>query len=172
VSALIVRRATLRDAATLAELGARTFRDTYRSTTDAAELEDYVSSSFTLARIAAQIEQPGSYFFLASAENLLAGYVHLRIVAPPACVTGAAPVELSRLYLDHAFQGLGFGSQLMQFAIDEARRLDRETLWLGVYIENTRARDFYSLWGFKDVGTREFEFGGCIYHDPVMSLAL
>jgi diamine N-acetyltransferase len=167
--ALLIQRATLRDAATLAEFGARTFRHTYESTTETTELENYVAASFTLEQIEAQIRAPTSYFFLASDENRLAGYVHLRVVKPPVCVTGLTPIELSRLYLDRRDQGHGFGSQLMQFALDESRRLERATIWLGVYDANTRARDFYSRWGFKDVGTREFEFGGCIYHDPVMS---
>jgi ribosomal protein S18 acetylase RimI-like enzyme len=169
---LVIERASLRDAAELVELGARTFRATYESTTDATELEEYVASSFTLECIETQLRAPASYFFLASEQTRLVGYVHIRVVAPPACVAGLAPIELSRLYLEPDVQGRGFGAQLMQFALDESRRLDRRTIWLGVYDENTRARDFYRRWGFEDVGTREFEFGGTIYHDPVMSRPL
>jgi diamine N-acetyltransferase len=172
MTALSIQRATLPDAAILAELGARTFRRTYESTTDPTELEEYIGASFTLERIQAQLSAPSSYFFLARDTARIAGYLHLRVVEPPACVPDPSPIELARIYLDHEMQGRGFGSQLMQFALDESRRLARATLWLGVYIENVQARAFYSRWGFKDVGTREFEFGGCIYHDPVMSRAV
>ena len=81
-------------------------------------------------------------------------------------------MELSRIYLERDAQGGGFGAQLMKFAIDESKRRGHLTLWLGVYDVNERAINFYRRWGFNGVGTHEFNFGGKIYHDPVMSRAL
>jgi ribosomal protein S18 acetylase RimI-like enzyme len=46
------------------------------------------------------------------------------------------------------------------------------TVWLGVYDRNVRAVAFYERQGFRQVGTREFEFGGRIYVDPVMARSL
>lgn len=172
MSHLVIRRATTDDLDTLVALGERTFRDTYRLTTDAAELDAYVASAFAHEHIEAQLQAPGSHFFLARHEGLLVGYVHLRAGSPPACVADPAPIELSRLYLERFAQGRGFGAQLMKFALDEARRRGHRIIWLGVYDANERARLFYRQWGFEDVGTREFEFGGTIYHDPVMSRTL
>lgn len=80
-----------------------------------------------------------------------------------------APIELARLYLREEALGKGLGAAFMRAAHAEARRQGCQTLWLGVYDRNVRAREFYRRSGFADVGTKEFLFGGLSYADPVMA---
>lgn len=88
---------------------------------------------------------------------------------PPPCVTGPAPLELSRLYLRVDTIGTGLGADFMRALHDEARRRGSRTLWLVVYSGNDKARAFYRRWGFADVGFTDFQFGGKVYSDPVMA---
>ena len=56
----------------------------------------------------------------------------------------------------------------MQAAIDEAQRRGHDTLWLGVWEHNPRARAFYRKWGFVEVGTHIFVLGSDPQTDILM----
>ncbi|MCA1636546.1 MAG: GNAT family N-acetyltransferase [Acidobacteria bacterium] len=163
-----IRRASVGDVETLAALGARTFRDAYLKQSVPEDVEDYVASNFNPAQIAAQISDPDSVFLLAEVGGQPVGYAKLRSGPAPGCVRGRKPLELSRLYLDQRVIGRGHGRALMRACLDEAVRLGRETIWLGVWEQNLRARRFYEKWGFRQAGTHEFIFGGRSYEDPVL----
>ena len=165
----MIRRASPEDLDILVHLSARTFRETYGPNLDPAEVEDYVASNFTAARIAEQVADPSSTFFLGYVMGQPVGYATLRSGPAPACVPGPRPVELSRLYLVENVIGKGHGAALMRACLEAAQGLGFETMWLGIWQGNVRARAFYQKWGFKDVGTHEFIFGGIVDHDPVMA---
>lgn len=163
-----IRRASPGDVATLVELSASTFRDTYASAHDPAEVEKHIELNFTTARIAAEIAGPVSSVLLAAVGDAPVGYAALRIGAFPACVNGPSPIELGRLYLVKASIGKGYGSALMRACLEEQQRLACETMWLGVWDRNAIAFAFYRKWGFRPVGTYQFLFGGAPYQDVVM----
>ena len=165
---LVIRRATPDDVPALAELAANAFRDTYRELDDAADIEDHVTTQLTPAVFARHLEDPASTLLVALDPDYV-GYAHVKLSDAPPCVSGPAPLELARLYLRQNSIGRGLGAALMRAVFDEARRLQRETIWLGVYERNLHAREFYRRWGFADVGTKEFLFGGRRYDDPVMA---
>ena len=167
-----VCRARRADASNLAELAARTFRDTYSLMSDPVEVEDYIRTNFTAKLLEEQIADDSATFLLGSIANRFIGYTHVRLSVAPACVAGPDPVELSRLYLEQSFHGQGYGSALMRASLCEARARNGQTLWLSVYSENIKARAFYVAMGFLEIGARDFLFGGRIYNDPVMSRAI
>lgn len=172
VSGFQVRRASRTDASNLAELAASTFRDTYSLISDPVEVEDYIRTNFTPKRLEEQIADDSGSFILGSVGDRLIGYAHVRVSVAPECVVGPDPIELSRLYLEKAFHGRGYGSALMFASLREARSRNGQTLWLSVYSENTNARVFYAAMGFVEIGARDFLFGGRTYKDPVMSRAI
>jgi ribosomal protein S18 acetylase RimI-like enzyme len=172
VPRLQVRRACRADALNLAELAASTFRDTYCLISDPVEVDDYIRTNFTATLMEEHIAEDSASFILGCVAHRIIGYAHVRVSVAPECVTGPAPIELSRLYLEQAFHGQGYGSALMRASFREARERNGQTLWLSVYSENTNARAFYAAMGFVEIGTREFLFGGRTYNDPVMSRAI
>ena len=163
-----VRRAGREDAAALAALAREAFREAYLDMLDHDEIEDYVGKSFTPEIFGADLEDEASTVLLATQGPRLIGYAQVKRSPWPECVTGPAPIELARLYLRQEAKGQGIGAALMHAVHAEARRRQGETLWLGVYDRNEPARDFYRRWGFVDVGTKAFWFGGRSYDDPVM----
>lgn len=165
---LIIRSALPDDGILLAAFGAAAFRDTYRELDDPDEIEQYVAESFTPEVVRSQIADPASIVLLAYSDAELVGYAHIRRSAIPPCVSGPSPVELVRLYLAKASIGKGYGSQLMHAVFAQARELNCQTIWLGVYDRNVRAVAFYEHFGFVQVGTKEFVLGGRVYIDPVM----
>ena len=92
------RRATLEDAALIADLGARTFRDAFAAENDPEDMDRYVAESFSVAQIEAEIEESGSIFLLGYdrdfGETRPTGYARLLGGSENACVRGPNPVEL------------------------------------------------------------------------------
>lgn len=165
-----IRQATLHDVKPLVELATNAFRDAYRLLSDPAETEAYVAEAFTPEAFVSIVQDPSAVLLVALSESgQYVGYAHIARSAPPPCVTGSSPVELARLYLSQSVVGKGYGSALMTAVHAVARRDHCKTIWLGVYARNEHARNFYRRWGFVDVGTKGFVFGGQVYADPVMS---
>ena len=99
MTALLIRPATLADVAVLCQLGATTFRETYRPLSDPREVDEYADEHFTADKVAAWFTQPCARTLLAHVGDAAVGYAHVRSAKVPACVGDRKAVELSRLYL-------------------------------------------------------------------------
>ena len=165
---LIVRRGQASDAALLSELGARTFAETFAADNSSQNMAAYLAVAFNPAQQAAELADPQSVIFIAETDGVAVGYAMLRSGTAPEEVTGEKPIELVRLYVSQESIGGGVGAALMQTCIDEAGARGYETLWLGVWQNNSRAQAFYRKWNFVEVGTHVFQLGG----DPQTDLLM
>jgi len=171
-SEISLRHASLQDAGLLADLGAKTFIQTYSESNPFENLEAYVRDSFSPEKQAAEINDPANLFLIAEIEGQVFGYAHLASGSHPPQPAGTKPVELVRIYLLPEFIGKGLGSGLMQACLQEARAKDHDILWLGVWEHNPRAIAFYEKWGFKQIGTQQFTLGADLQSDWIMALDL
>lgn len=160
-----IRRAVPEDAAPLAELAARIFRDTFGAYTTPKDMAAHLAASYSPALQLAEIESPEIVTIFAFCDGP-AAFAQLRRGTPPACVTTERPVEVWRFYVDQAWHGRGVARKLMQAALDEAA--GATAVWLGVWEHNARAIAFYSKLGFVDVGSHDFLLGGDLQTDKVM----
>jgi GNAT superfamily N-acetyltransferase len=167
-----VRRATVEDAETLAEVSATTFHDTFAEVNRPEDMDDYMSTAFTVERQREELSDPGATFFLALVDRDVAGYAKVLDGDAPDCVTGERPVELARMYARSAFHGKGVAAALMRACLDEARARGGRTIWLGVWEHNTRAIKFYEKCGFAVCGRKIFQLGSDPQTDLVMAMAL
>ena len=168
----MVRAASDADAELLADLGARTFSETFAPDNNADDMAAYIASAFGPARQAAELADPDSLFLIAEANGDAVGYAMLRAGEVEDGVTGDKPVELVRLYVLQERLGSGVGAALMQACLDEARRRSYQTLWLGVWEHNPRAQAFYRKWKFREVGTHVFQLGDDPQTDLLMERGL
>ena len=164
-----VRRANPDDADLLAELGARTFLETFAADNTSEDMDAYLASNFTLAQQTAELAHPDSMFLIAEVDGVAAGYAKLHAGGPAEGIEGAGPVELVRLYASREWLGRGVGEALMRTCLDEARRTGYETIWLGVWERNARAQAFYRKWEFRAVGEHVFQLGSDPQRDIVMA---
>ena len=172
ISGLTIRRGTMEDAALLADLGARTFSETFAVDNTAEDLAAYVATSFNVTQQTAELEDPASTFLIAEVDGRAAGYAKLHAGEPEKGVEGANPIELVRLYVSRDWLGRGVGEQLMRACIDEARQAGHETIWLGVWERNARAQSFYRKWNFRTVGEHMFQLGSDLQRDLLMERPL
>jgi len=167
-----IRFATRDDAAVLAELARRTFYDTFAATNDPADMALHLASAYGTEQQTAELDDPGITTLLVEHGGDAIAYAQLRNDHVPACVTGAAPVELWRFYVRNDWHGRGVAQTLMERVKLAARERGASTLWLGVWERNDRARAFYAKGGFTDAGEHIFLFGTDPQTDRVMTMAL
>ncbi len=154
-----IRRANESDCTLLAELGARTFYDSFAAQNTPENMTAYLAKTFGPEQQRAELSGPQNTFLIAENDGVAVGYAQLRDGKPPACVSGPKAVELVRLYVSAEFQSAGVGGKLMAACIDEARRRGYQTIWLGVWQQNIRAQAFYQRWNFSIVGEHVFQLG-------------
>lgn len=164
-----IRLATSEDAELLAELGARTFRDTFAPDNTEADMADYLESAFRPTIQAGELADPRSAFLVAHADGSPAGYARLRTGDSPACVGGHAPVEIARFYADAPWIGRGVGAALMDASLRLATDKGCDIIWLDVWERNLRALAFYAKWGFAVVGSQSFQLGSDLQNDLLMA---
>ena len=171
MTAPLIRHATANDIDVLCHLDATTFRETYRAISDPRHVDEYADEHFTPTQVEGWLRRPDARTLLAFVADAPVGYAHVRRAKVPDCVADRDAVQLQRLYLLATAQGHGAGGALMDAALADIAALGGRTVWLGAYDRNVRALAFYARRGFARVGTHEFEFGGQIHADPVLTRA-
>lgn len=167
-----IRRAEHEDAGLLAELGARTFAETFATDNTPEDMAAYVGASFNLAQQTAELADPASTFLIAEVDEVVAGYAQLHDGEPAEGIDGPKAVELVRLYASREYLGRGIGKALMQACLTEAQQTGHRTIWLGVWERNLRAQAFYCKWNFQIVGEHVFQLGSDPQRDLLMERAV
>lgn len=167
-----VRRGVSADARLLADLAASTFRETFAAENRPEDLALHLSRAFGASQQRAELVNPEMTTLLAEVDGQLAGYAQLRTSAVPDSVRGTLPLELWRFYIAAPWHGQGVAHALMKSVETEARARKAQTLWLGVWERNERAKSFYRKCGFKDVGSQVFVLGRDAQTDRIMVRAL
>lgn len=169
---ITIRHATKADAQALAEFGARSFYDTFASENTQENMIAYLAATFSEEKQLHELTDSDITFFIAEADGTIAGTVKLVEGMAPSCITGSHPIEISRLYVDKKFLRSGIGSKLMDRCFTMALKKQCDVIWLGVWEHNYRARDFYRVWGFHDVGSHIFQLGDDAQTDLLMERLL
>lgn len=172
LSGVSIRPATLADAPRLTVFAERIFRETFGPDNRPGDMDEYVAKNYGHEAQAGEIADGSIGTLLAEAEGELVGFAQVRGGPPPPCVTGPAPIEIWRFYVDRAWQGRGLAGRLMQAVDREAVGRGARTLWLAVWERNPRARSFYRKCGFEDVGEQEFVLGQDHQRDRVLVRSL
>jgi ribosomal protein S18 acetylase RimI-like enzyme len=146
-----IRPATPADAPALAALLARVFANTYGAVIPPAILRSYQDRTFAPESVAAQLAQADLLPLVAVDSGSLVGASILAPGAPEGHPLPAA-VELSRLYVDIAWQGRGVGRALLERSFSRSCEQGYQTIWLCVWERNEAARAFYRAHGFHPFG--------------------
>ena len=165
----IIRNATVADAAALAALEERTFRDTFEASNSREDMALHCSASFGEAIQRREIMDPNLEILVCEQHGSLIAFAQIRWGRPPACVRATRPVEIQRFYVSREHHGLGLAKSLMDKAITAARARDADVIWLGVWEHNPRAIAFYRKWDFVEVGDHVFQLGTDPQRDIIMT---
>ncbi|GAA4306044.1 GNAT family N-acetyltransferase [Nibribacter koreensis] len=162
------RIATLDDAALLADLGWRTFDETFAAYNTPEDMEAFRPTAYTPEIQAEELLDPKTGFMVVEAEGEAVAYVKWNTGPAPAEISGEKPFQISRLYLLQAWTGRGLGDTLMQMSLDRAKENGHDVVWLTVWESNERAIRFYQKYGFAEAGELTFVLGQDVQRDLYM----
>ena len=148
----------------------QSFCDTFAHLYSAEDLGSFLAK-FTPEAWAEEFNDPAYRFRVAEVGGEVVGYVKLGPSALP-IETDARAIELRQLYVLKEHHGSGVAQALTDWAIDEARRMNGEELYLTVYVDNHRAKRFYVRYGFEALGTYAFMVGNHADEDIIMRKTL
>jgi ribosomal protein S18 acetylase RimI-like enzyme len=167
-----IRPASAADAAALAVVAERTFRDAFGPFNRAEDMDAHCAASYGEHVQARAIADPAIEVVVAERDGELLGYAQLRWRAAPACVVAARPAEVQRLYVDRRWHGTGVAQALMEELLRRAGAGRADAVWLGVWERNPRAIAFYAKYGFSTVGDQPFRLGRDVQRDLVLARPL
>jgi ribosomal protein S18 acetylase RimI-like enzyme len=168
----VIRKATHEDAAALAELAARTFRDTFAAMNRAGDIDTHCRNHFAESIQAGEIADPDRTTLVCEDGGQLIAFGQLRTGHAPTCVIARRPLEIQRLYVDAPWHGKGTAQSLMTSMLESAAARGADVAWLGVWERNPRAISFYVKSGFKIVGEHVFLLGTDPQRDLVLAKKL
>jgi len=167
-----IRYADNNDASVLAELGRKTFYDSFIDFNTQQDMDVYLSEHYSQEIQLSEIQDADTVILIAEQDGVPVGYAQLNGQSKGDGVVGTRPMELQRIYSIREYIGKGVGSALMKESIREAKERGFNCLWLGVWEKNERAIKFYEKWGFQKVGNHVFMLGQDIQNDLTMELSL
>lgn len=170
--ALSFRDAREEDAADLAEIGRETFIETFGDLYAPSDLKQFLDDTFTADSMLAEIRDPDVEIRICFAGRRMVAYCKIGPCKLPIEREPAPALELHRVYVSQARQGVGVGRILLTWAIERARRRDARSLFLGVWQSNERAIAVYRSRGFEVVGTYKFKVGETLDDEFIMRLIL
>jgi len=160
---ITLRPAVPADATVLADFARDAFVAAFGTLYSAADLESFLTEARSHARYQAHLADTAKRVQLAECDGAIMGYALIEMGGSfperPA-PHPARPVMLSQLYCGGGATGLGVGSLLMNWALDEARGWGADAVQLSVWSENYGAQRFYARHGFTHVGDLDFWVGG------------
>ena len=170
VDEIVVRQASVEDAAMLALVGAATFLDGFAGVLPGEAMVAHAARHHVAEVYAKSLKHPDVAAWLAVTANGGApiGYAMLTPPDLPEETMLAGDVELKRIYALSRFHGTGVAQRLMDTALAEAAVRGARRVTLGVYAGNARALRFYERNGFRQIGTRQFTVGSLVCDDFVM----
>ena len=170
MSEIVHRDAVPADAALMAEIGRRTFAETFGHLYSPENLAAFLANH-NEANWRAEVEDAAYSVRIVEADGAPIAYAKIGPPSLPFEPRGPS-VELRQIYVLDPWQGRGIAQELMSWAIAEAKRRGARDLYLSVFVGNHRARRFYERYGFTFVGTYAFMVGDHEDEDHVLRLAL
>lgn len=168
---ITIEAARLQDAYLLSKLSSETFTEAYKAYNSAENMSLYLGTHFSVEKIKQELINPAIIYFKLTLNGLLIAYAKLRTTETPDELKDNRPIELERIYVLKKWQNKKIGMHLIKHCISFANKNNYDTLWLGVWEENTRAINFYKSQGFEHFGTHKFIFGNDIQTDPLFKIS-
>ena len=163
-----IRKCTLNDLKTLLEISYETFVDAFQSMNEKETMDKYVEEAFNIEKLEEELRNKDSRFFFLYADNKLAGYLKINEAPVQTDINDPDSIEVERIYIKKEFKGKGLGHQLINYAIQLAKEMKKNYVWLGVWEKNTDAIAFYKRLGFYEDGRHPFKMGDELQTDFIM----
>lgn len=167
-----IKNATLNDINQLQKISRQTFLETFSAGNSEKNMKEYLEKNFSIEKLSTELENECSQFYFAELDNNIIGYLKLNYGESQTELKDDKALEIERIYVLKEFHGKKVGQLLYNKAIQIAREMNSDYVWLGVWQENTRAITFYKKNGFVEFDKHIFKLGDDEQIDIMMKLQL
>lgn len=165
-------KAGLNDLDSLQKISKQTFSETFSAGNTEENMRKYLEDGFSLAKLTAELnDQNTEFYFVKDAEDVI-GYLKLNSGQAQTELKDDKSLEIERIYVLKEYQGKNIGQMLYEKAIQIARQIKADYIWLGVWEENKRAISFYQKNGFVEFDKHIFKLGDDKQTDIMMKMKL
>ena len=160
---IVIRPTRLDDADALGALGRQTFIDTFVEgfgiPYPEAELNAFLGASFDPEPTRKKLAETGCAWWVAERAGELLAFANAGPNGLPHPEARPEHMELRRLYVSKAAQGLGLGTKLLTLSLDWMEAHTQGPLWIGVWSGNDKAQRLYAAYGFEKAGEYDYPVG-------------
>lgn len=153
----------------LRQLSITTFKATFEDGgyTD-EDFEQYFKTAYNIKQLKKELDNKASFTYFYKENEEIVGYFKLNINEAQTEQKGNEYLEIQRIYFLSRAQGGGRGKHVFEFAIEKARELKKNKIWLGVWEHNKQALNFYEKQGLRVTGEHHFYTGNIVDIDLIM----
>ncbi|MDO1449121.1 GNAT family N-acetyltransferase [Rhodocytophaga aerolata] len=167
-----INKVTLQDLGQLQHISRQTFFETFSVGNTEENMKKYLEEGFSTEKLTAELNNRNSEFYFAKLGHTIIGYVKLNFGESQTELKDDEALEIERIYVLKEFHGKKVGQLLYEKALQIARQINAEYVWLGVWEENPRAINFYKKNGFVEFDKHIFKLGSDEQTDIMMKLLL
>jgi len=169
---LEIRKVTANDIHQLQKISRQTFYEAFSKENTKEDMAKYLEEVFSLERLTAEFNNKNSEFYFAVLDHDTIGYLKLNYGQSQTELKEGTGLEIERIYILPDFHGKRVGQLLYEKAIEIAKKLNAEYIWLGVWEKNLKAIRFYKKNGFVEFDKHIFMLGNDKQTDIMMKLKL
>lgn len=165
-------RVNIEEIEALRNISIQTFTETFTEHNTENNMQLYLKEKLSKEKLSQELNDPNSQFYFAILSNQVIGYLKINAGQSQTELVNNTSLEIERIYVIKEFHGKYIGDLLLNKAIDIAKHLSLEYIWLGVWEKNTRAISFYKKQGFIEFDKHLFKLGDDVQTDLMMKLKL
>ncbi|KOY87183.1 hypothetical protein AD998_14435 [bacterium 336/3] len=163
----MIHVATQKDLPIVLYLAQSTFREKWTPIDGEELVEHYILDNMQISHFEQDFSNPDILFLLIFDDAIPMGYAKIikNCIPENYAHLGKLFLKIDKLYFLEQTHRKGLGSKTMEYIIQIAQKELFDTLWLGVWGQNTQAITFYQKLGFTQAGKWFFKMGDKIFDD-------
>ncbi len=147
------------DIRSLQQISRQTFAETFSAVNTEENMRKYLEEAYSSEKLMAELNDPHTRFYFAKDGEEVVGYLKLNTAASQTELKDTQALEIERIYVLAGWQGKQVGKLLYDKAIEVAKEMKADYVWLGVWEENHKAIRFYERNGFVEFDKHIFRLG-------------
>ena len=140
----------------LRNLAMQTFTETFKHDNSPQQLEAYYETTYSEESLSKELANPESFYYFVKVDGKPVGFLMTNVGQAQTEHLLEDAYEIQRIYVLQDYQGMGLGKRLFEFALQEAKKLGKTWVWLGVWEKNFKAQKFYAKYGFEKFDEHAF----------------
>ena len=151
-----IREVKAEDAERLSEVATRAYLQHFQHLWE-DDGAAYSQRSFNVDELTAQLNDPGNRYYMAFVGSEPVGFLKVRPDRSLPVLNLADAYEIERIYLVREAKGKKIGKAMVQLAVDQAREMGKDVVWLKVMDSNQNTIGFYESCGFAITATETLD---------------